>query len=151
MQFQTLRAVDCTPETLSVCLSRQLVTLASIHVVVYTMLGLLLPWLYLYPTADLFLCMRRPLFNDILSREEFSTPEWVITFVSVVFLIPVLWLLMLWHVVMALSLFRLLVRKVGPRLPMLCAAISPDDGHADVASLEAGQDKSDAFTTCLLD
>lgn len=91
----------------------QLVTLASLHVVVYTTLGLLLPWLYLYPTADLFLCMRRPLFNDILSREEFST-EWIITFVSVVFLIPVLMTLILWHVVMAFSLFRLLGRKVGP-------------------------------------
>lgn len=91
----------------------QLMTLVSLHVMTYTLLCFLLPLLYIYPDADIFLYPQRRLYNDVLSGLDYTSPEWIVSFVSVAFQVPMLWLVMLWHTVLALSLYRVLVRKVS--------------------------------------
>lgn len=97
----------------------QLMTLVSLHVVTYTLLCFLLPLLYIYPSADIFPpCLYKNVLSGPNTRHE--SPEYIVSLVSVAFQVPMLWLLMFWHVVLALSLYRALVRKVSKSSYPLC-------------------------------
>jgi hypothetical protein len=95
----------------------QLMTLVSLHVVTYTLLCFLLPLLYIYPDADIF---PPCLYKNVLSGQNHTSLIRIVSLVSVAFQVPMLWLLMFWHVVLALSLYRALVRKVSKPSYPLC-------------------------------